>query len=117
MKHLEIITEYMEKPIEGVGQPVFLFPRAVLEELDTLSSHMDTKNLECVKKAVMFLEHAILSTQSRIMFESYEEVSVFCCSLQRCQYSSTFRWTPCMMSSHLQVRTMLSGVAGVTNTS
>ena len=75
LAHLEMVAKYIENPIEGVGYPVFLFPWKVLQELDTLYEHVDSRILECVKKAVEFLQNAITSKHSRVLFQLFDEVN------------------------------------------
>lgn len=71
-----MITKYMDTPIQGVGQPVFLFPWAVLQELDRLCSHADTAVLERVNRAVEALQTFIRREHRRIFFQSYKEASL-----------------------------------------
>ncbi len=74
LAHLELVTRYLEVPIEGVCQPVFLVPWEVLLELEALHEHVDGRVLERVKKAVQFLQNVLTSKHHRFLIELFEEV-------------------------------------------
>lgn len=76
LTHLDMISKYKDNPIQGVGQPVFLFPWTVLQELDRLCSHTDTAVLQQVNRVVEALRLWIRSEHGRILFQAYNEVSV-----------------------------------------
>ena len=74
LTHLEMVRQYVETSIEDVGQAVFICPWEVLQLLDILHEHVNSAILERVKKAVEFLQNALVSKFPRIVFETFEEV-------------------------------------------
>ena len=89
LTHLDMVIEYKDNPIRGVGQPVFICPWTVLQELDRLYEHSDEKISDPVQKVVLFLENSIRNKHPRIIFQSYEEVLVliwlpFCVTCVQC---------------------------------
>ena len=74
LTHLEMVRHYAESSIEGVGEAVFICPWEVLQLLDILHEHVNSAVLERVKKAVEFLQNALVSKLPRIVFETFEEV-------------------------------------------
>ncbi len=70
-----MVAEYKDKPIRGVGLPVFVIPWVVLQELDRLCKHSDKKFAGLVEKTLQFLKDAMGSNHPpRVVFQTYDEV-------------------------------------------